>query len=207
MSIPVVRVLIVEGFPIVRWAVRAFLEKQGRVAVVGEAESVSQAVELARSLEPDVILTNTCFPDGLGIDEVAEFVRSGPFRSLAFSEHDTWDCVEAFLEAGGFGFVTKRAPLGEVAEAVSAVAAGRRWISPSIRRVAPVRAKTRSDQLTRRELETVTLIAHGLTSRQIAAQLCVSLKTVEAHRYRIFRKLGIRRVAQLVDYAARHGYA
>lgn len=207
MSIPVVRVLIVEGFPIVRWAIRAFLEKQGRIAVVGEAESVLRAAELTRSLDPDIVLTNTHFPDGSGIEEVSAFVRACPCRCFAFSEYDTWDCVEAFLEAGGFGFVTKRAPLGEVAEAVSAVAGGRRWISPSIRQVARVRAKTRSDQLTRRERETVTLIAHGLTSRQIADQLCVSLKTVEAHRYRIFRKLGIRRVAHLVDYAARHGYA
>ncbi|MCL5104566.1 MAG: response regulator transcription factor [Armatimonadetes bacterium] len=202
------KVLIVEEHPVTRWGLQHFLETTKDIRIVGEASCLAEAFDQIQRHDPDVIIMDIVFPDGDGIEAVREIMREKPRCVLAFSAHDTWDCVQKFVKAGGLGFVTKRCPPDELLCAIEAVSRGRRWISPSVRRVGPAPARRSGDdhsRLSPREIEVAALVARGLTSRQIADQLCVSLKTIETHRYRIFKGLQIKSRAQLVNYAIRHG--
>lgn len=200
-------VLVIDSQPIIRYAVREFLTNRPYVGLVMEADSVGQALAMMADHSPDVIVTELVFPDVDGMDAVWALIRDVRAGVVAFCEHDAWDFVEDFLDHGGMGFVSKRSPVSELASAVRAVADRRKWIAPSLRSVARTETAPNGANgcLTAREREVVTLIAGGFTSKQIADQLCVSLKTVETHRYRVFKKLKIRRIAQLADYAMRHG--
>ncbi|MCE5198536.1 MAG: response regulator transcription factor [Armatimonadota bacterium] len=203
-----IMVLVVDTHPIIRWALRNYLDNEAGIGVVGEADSVEEAARLVETYRPDVVVTDLDFAD-ISVPTLMGHLGSVPARTVAFSARDTWDQVEKFLEAGGLAFVSKCSPLTEVISAIRAAQAGRRWISPSLRQPARqhrlCKAGSSADELSQREREVVSLIAQGLTSRQIADQLCLSHRTIENHRHRIFKKLGITRSAQLVDYAIRHG--
>jgi len=202
-----IRVLIADAYPIVRWAVRSFLERETGVDVVGEASSVAEATRLIRSMKPDLVITEINFPNTSTADTLTELVRNKELRALAFTENDSWRDVEEFTSAGGLGFVSKKSPLNDLINAIRAVSANRQWISPLIRETnIDTEAEDPDDlSLSRREREIVGLVANGLTSKQIADKLCLSLRTVENHRHRVFKKLGIQRSAQLVDYAIKNG--
>ena len=200
-------ILVVDGHPIVRWALREFLVGRPDVRAVMEADSLREALNLIDTQCPDIVITDLALPDLDSQDGIRELVRRAPGGVIAFTDNDTWDCVEEFLSEGGMGFVSKRSAMPELTAAVKAVAAKQKWIAPSVRSV-PARAGLDTNSapgLTAREREIVALITKGFTSKQIAGQLCVSLKTIETHRYRIFRKLKIKHCAQLADYAIRHG--
>lgn len=203
-----INVLIVEEHPVTRWGLRHFLETRNNITVVGEASTASEARVAISKLKPDVVILDIILPDGDGIELTKEIALENIRRVMAFSAADTWDRVEKFLQAGGLCFVTKRCPPEEFIQALDAVAQNRKWISPSLRNAKPPSAADRikhEHSLSPREREVVALVARGLTSRQIADQLCVSLKTVETHRYRIFRELQIKSRAQLVSYAIQNG--
>ena len=204
----VVRLLIVEEHPVTRWGLQHFLGIRKDIEIVGEASCLTEAFDQIQRHNPDLIIMDIVFRDGDGIAAVREITRESSRRVLAFSAHDTWDCVQKFIKAGGLGFVTKRCPPDELLCAIEAVSRGRQWTSPSVRKLAPTSARNKGEshsQLSPRELEVTALVARGLTSRQIAEQLCVSLKTIETHRYRIFKGLQIKSRAQLVNYAITHG--
>lgn len=201
-------VLIVEEHPVTRWGLRHFLETRTDIEVIGEASCLTEAFDQIQLHGPDVIIMDIVFPDGDGLAAVEEITLDRSRRVLAFSAHDSWDRVQKFIKAGGLGFVTKRCPPDELLCAIEAVSRGRQWISPSVRKVSGNSNRKCGEDgnaLSPRETEVAALVARGLTSRQIADQLCVSLKTIETHRYRIFKELQIKSRAQLVNYAIRHG--
>ncbi|MCL5105560.1 MAG: response regulator transcription factor [Armatimonadetes bacterium] len=200
-------ILVVDSHPIVRWALREFLISRPNVRIVIEADSLREGLNLIASQSPDIVITELALPDVDSLGGIQELVRRTPGGVIAFSDSDTWDCVEEFLGGGGMGFVSKRSAMPELATAIKAVAGKQKWIAPSVRSVqARADFSASSDtSLTVREREIVALITKGFTSKQIADQLCVSVKTIETHRYRIFRKLNIKHCAQLADYAIRHG--
>lgn len=201
-----IKVVIVDAYPVARWGARRFLSQQQDIEVVAEAETAAEAAELVRSVSPRVVIIDLVAPGAL--TAVVELVRVGDTGVVAFSALDSWQHVEKFLNAGGTAFVSKRAPLDHLLAAVYAAARGHVWISPELREMmqnSSENLQTQRELLTSREREVALMIAEGLTSRQIADRLCVSLKTVESHRYRIFKKLNIRRSAQLVDYVIRTG--
>lgn len=201
-------VLIVEEHPVTRWGLRHFLETRKNINIIGEANTAAEAREKIYRHNPDVIIMDIILPDCDGITFVKEVCSSGSRKVIGFTAADTWDRVERFLQAGGLGFLTKRCPPDELITALEAVLQNRQWISPSLRSVAPSATTVPTDNdkiLSPREREVTALVARGLTSRQIADQLCVSLKTVETHRYRIFRELQIKSRAQLVSYAIQNG--
>lgn len=199
--------MIVDAHPVTRWGLTHFLETIRNISVVGEAGSAAEATRQIRLLNPSVIIMDILLPDADGISFVRDVVASGPRRILAFSAADTWDRVESFTRAGGLGFVTKKCPPEELILALEAVCQNRRWISPSLRSTTITSGieTNKANALSPREREVAALVARGLTSRQIADQLCVSLKTIETHRYRIFRELRISNRAQLVSYAIQNG--
>lgn len=201
-------VLIVHGYPIVRFAIKEYLGRHSIIGTILDAESIDQGLSVIHSHNPDLIITELVFPHGSDTNAVWSMIDKAQGAVIAFSIQESWNLIEKFFDCGGMGFVSKRSPMTDLSEAVRAVSGGRKWIAPLVRNA----SRTILDQkpctdrcLTAREREIVVLITKGLTSRQIADQLCVSLKTVETHRYRVFKKLGVRRSAQLADYALRNG--
>lgn len=200
-------VLVVDAQPVVRWGIADFLEHNAGYRVCGEAGSVAEAAELIDALLPNVVVIDPSGSDP-GLVELMRTLSQSAIGVVAFSSQENWNHVRSFIDLGGKGFVSKRSELSELASAVAAAAAGREWISPAVRRAARRTADGdvgKIGKLSAREVEIAELVARGLTSTQIADQLCVSLKTVETHRYRIFKKLGISTRAQLVDYALQNG--
>lgn len=204
----VATVLVVDEHFIVRWGLKHFLESQKGIRVVGEAGALDEAIELANLLKPAVVILDPSLR-GSGRDSaVRDLATAAGGGVLAFSSRDSWDAVERFMSAGGAGFLPKRCPPSDLVKAVRAVASGRRYVCPSLR---SVRAKEQLQclggirTLSGREREIAVLVARGFTSRQIGDKLCVSLKTVETHRYRIFKDLGIGSRAELVNYVLEHG--
>lgn len=205
-SIIKTKLLIFEEHPVTRWGLRHFLDTRDDIFIVGEAGSVAEAMDLIHRYNPEIVITDIALIECDGIDFVKQILMLGPRKILAFSAADSWERVEKFLKAGGMGFVTKRCTPEELIMAIDAINHNRQWVSPSLRKVnARSGSGVKDHVLSPREREVVVLVARGLTSRQIADQLCVSLKTIETHRYRIFRELQIKSRAQLVNYAIQNG--
>jgi len=203
-----ISVLIVDPFPVVRWAIRAVLERHPTIDVLGETSSATEVISQARHYRPDVVVGEVAVFDSNADDIKSVIAASKRMRLVAFSTQDTWDHVVTFFELGGTGYVSKRSPVKELIEAIKVVASGGQYISPIIRQSKPIPAAHRQKSeyvLSQREKEIVALIVDGLTSNQIADQLSISRRTVETHRYRIYRKLNIRNRAQVVHYAKTNG--
>lgn len=198
--LPKTRVVIVDAIPIVRLGIRRYLE-QGCVTIQAEFSVIEEVQELLSELKPDVIIAD--IPSS-GLSDARAMASTGYSRIIVYSSNTKWDFVDSVIKCGCSGFVSKYSSLDEITTAISAVMDGRQWISPYVRQVArDCFNSSRGNQhcLSPRELEIVTLVARGMSSKQIADQLCVGVKTVESHRYRVFRKLNFDNRAQLVDWA------
>ncbi len=176
------------------------------MSTVGEAVSLAEAIELSNIQEPDVVLIDFQLDD-YGIEITRQLARDCGRRVLALSDGSGRDQIDEFVAAGGMGFVLKTSPVKDILTAIRAAVDNRVWISPSASNPSntPSQRGTNEQVLSAREREVAVLIAKGLSSSQAAAKLYVSLNTVETHRYRIFRKLGIHSRAELVDYVMKHG--
>lgn len=190
---------------VIRWAIRRLLEEEGML-VVGEADSLAEAVKLSSIQEPDVVMIDLQL-DNNGIDITRKLAKDCGRRVLALTSDDDQDGLDEFIAAGGKGLVLKTSPVKEIPTAIRAVADNRVWISPSISSSSKRNPQRGKDEqvLSNREREVAILIAKGLSSSQAASKLYVSLNTIETHRYRIFRKLGIHSRAELVDYVIKQG--
>ena len=190
---------------VIRWAIRRLLEEEGML-VVGEADSLAEAVKLSSIQEPDVVMIDLQL-DNNGIDITRKLAKDCGRRVLALTSDDDQDGLDEFIAAGGKGLVLKTSPVKEIPTAIRAVAGNRVWISPSISSSSKRNPQRGKDEqvLSNREREVAILIAKGLSSSQAASKLYVSLNTIETHRYRIFRKLGIHSRAELVDYVIKQG--
>jgi two-component system NarL family response regulator len=205
------RVLLVEDHRMVREALREVLTKVPDIEVVGEAGDAHDGLEQARTLTPDVIVLDIRLPDLNGIEMAARLRDSGSTaKILALSAFSDKRFVTEMLRSGASGYVTKSAAGTELVSAIRAVAAGQGYFSPEIAAtlVAEVRERasgSAGQPLGRREREVLRLIADGARSLEIAAQLGITVATVEVHRRNIVRKLGLRTVAELTKHAIREG--
>lgn len=202
-----INVLIADELPIVRCGLVRFLEKQPGMQVCGEYISPAELVRDAHVSRPSVVIIDAFSQKARELHPVKELISNGFENVLTFSSQATWDDVREFMSAGGLGVVSKSASLNELATAICSVAEGKTWISPSFRSVSPARRPASDDipDMSPREEEIAVLVAQGFTSGEIADRLCLSRRTVENHRYRIFRKLGIHSRSQLVRYALNCG--
>jgi DNA-binding NarL/FixJ family response regulator len=211
------RVLIVDDQALVRTGFRMILDAEPDIEVVGEAENGSQAVTLARSLEPDVVLMDIRMPEMDGIEatrKVVALTGSTAPRVLMLTTFDLDEYVYDALRAGASGFLLKDVPAEQLAAGVRMVAAGDALLAPSITRrlieefaSAPPTAEPPSglDELTPRELEVFKLVARGLSNAEIAEQLVVAETTVKTHVTRLLMKLGLRDRVQAVVLAYEFG--
>lgn len=201
-----IRLLITDDHPVVRDGIRGMFAGDPGFEVVGEASDGARAVELARSLEPDVILMDLRMPGTGGVAAIRELARLGvPSRVLVLTTYATDSDVGPAIEAGATGYLLKDALPGELTRAVRLAARGETVLSPSVatRLVGRVRAPTVS--LSDRELEILRLIAAGSTNREAAARLFVSEATVKTHVLHIYAKLGVNDRAAAVAAGFRRG--
>jgi len=202
-----IRVVIVEDQGIVRELLAALLGREPHISVVGEASTGALGLELAARLAPDVLLLDISLPDMDGI-AVARAVREKhpKIHIIALSIHDEPRTVEAMLEAGAEGYVSKSTTVDDLREAIRAVTQGRLYVSPVLRFDAREKARAAAaGGLARREREVLALLAEGRRSAEIAKRLGISTATVDVHRRNIMRKLDLHSVAELTKYALRHG--
>lgn len=211
-----ITVLIADDHTIVRRGLRSLLQTENDIEVVGEAETGRQAVQLAMALRPDVVLMDIAMPLLSGLEATRQITRQAPFsRVLILSSYNDDEYVHELTEAGGAGYLLKQADFGDVVRAIREAKKGNAFFSPAISRrlteryretiVGGVLVKKRTDLLTSRELEVLQLIAEGESNKQIAAELGISVKTVERHRQRLMDKLAIHDVAGLTRYAISRG--
>jgi two-component system NarL family response regulator len=204
-------VLLVEDHRMVREALSEALKKVPDIDIVGEAGDAHEALKLAAKLKPDVIVLDIRLPDVNGMEVAARLKDAGvTAKIVALSAFDDKRFVTAMVRAGASAYVTKSAAGTELVRAIRAVAAGQGYFSPEIAGALVSELRDRavvgeSIPLARREREVLRLIAEGVRSPAIAAQLHVTVGTVEVHRRNIMRKLGLRTVAELTKHAIREG--
>lgn len=208
-----IRVLLADDHTLVRAGIRGLLQGLADVEVVGEAGDGQEALRLAESLRPDVVLLDVGMP-GLNGLEVAG--RIGAFdasiRVVILSMHPSEEYVLRALRAGCAGYLLKAAAVSELEVAVRAVARGETYLSPAVskRVVDDYVSRTGGaadplDALTPRQREVLQLAAEGLSSKEIAQRLGLSYRTVEAHRAQLMERLGVHDLAGLVRFAVRVG--
>jgi len=193
-----IRALLVDDHQIVRSGVRRVLEATGRFDIVGEAAEVGEALERARLLRPDVVVLDLTLRDGSGLDAIADLRELGT-RVVILSIQDEPAYARKAFELGAQGYVVKDAADEELADAIDAVLADRIYVHPAL--AARLVLGDPEDDLTERERQILRLIALGYTNQEIAGQLFLSVRTIEAHRRHILDKLRLTTRAELVRYA------
>jgi DNA-binding NarL/FixJ family response regulator len=206
-----IRILIADDHGVVAEGLKHVVEAQADMEVVALAVDGRDAVRQARELQPDVVLMDLSMPELNGADATRAILeRDGRCRVIVLSMYSEREYVRRALKAGAAGYVVKRSAAKEVVDAIRAVHAGQRYLSPRVADVvlddyAGDPADDLLSRLSQREREVLQLLAEGRTGAQIAERLSLSQKTVETYRARLVEKLGIRDVAGLVRFAIQRG--
>jgi DNA-binding NarL/FixJ family response regulator len=209
-------ILLADDHAVVRQGLRALLEAEGDIAVVGEAENGRQAVAQAKKTLPDVVVMDVAMPGMNGLEATRQIVRNIPSsRVLVLTSYGDDDYVNQLLEAGAIGYLVKQTAAADLLKAIREVHQGNTFFSPSIAKrlrqqqseaLAGGQPASRTDRLTSREAEVLQLVAEGFANKQIAAELSISIKTVEKHRQQAMNKLNIHDIAGLTRYAISKGW-
>ncbi|HYG74922.1 MAG TPA: response regulator transcription factor [Planctomycetota bacterium] len=209
-----IRVLLADDHKIMRDGLRALLDKVPDVEVVAEAENGRDAVELARTLKPNVIIMDMSMPELNGIEATRQVLAdNSKVRVIALSMHSDKRFLSQVFRAGAVGYLLKDCAFDELSRAVQTINAGEKYLSPKLTNVvvdnfmrpSSLSLPAVSTKLTPREREVIQLIAEGESTKEIAARLHVSVKTIETHRSQIMHKLGMHSIAQLTKFAIREG--
>ncbi|HEY7340440.1 MAG TPA: response regulator transcription factor [Ktedonobacterales bacterium] len=213
-----IRILLVDDHPIFRAGLRALLESQPDVRVIGEAGNGAEAIARANELRPDIILLDISMPDVDGLEALRRMQADHvPGRVLVLTMHAENEYLFQVLESGGYGYVLKQGVDTDLFTAIRTVAAGDIFLYPSATALLLSRYREQKraleetaddnhpDGLSEREREVLSLTAQGYSSQEIGDQLALSAKTVETYRTRVMRKLNLRHRSDLVRYALRVG--
>jgi two-component system response regulator NreC len=210
-----IRVLLAEDHTIVRKGLRSLLDAEATMTVVGEAENGRQAIDQVEHLLPDVVVMDIAMPGLNGLEATRQIKKRFPdVQVLVLTVHTGEEYILQILRAGASGYLVKQAAPTDLVQAIQAAHRGDVFLSPSISRkvieeyVQQASAAPEVDSyetLTDREREVLQLIAEGSSTRQIAEQLHISVKTVETHRAHLMDKLELHSTAELTQYAIRKG--
>lgn len=209
-----IKILLADDHRIVRQGIRALLDKQPDVEVVGEAEDGYTAVRLAKELLPNVVVMDVTMPDLNGIDATRQIIEQvSNVKVIALSMHCDPQFVTEMLKSGASGYLLKDCAFTELVRSIRAVLEGKTYLSSSVSNVVvdeyllivSKADSTGSAVLTKREREVLQLLAEGKSTKQIALKLYISIKTAETHRRQIMQKLGFYSIAELTKYAVRRG--
>ncbi len=206
-----IRVLLVDDHALMRDGIRALLDLQDDIEIVGEACEGQEAIDKAQELKPDVLIMDISMPEMDGLEATRRIKKKNPsVKVLVLTQHDNREYILSTIKSGSDGYLPKRALGSELVVAIRAVHQGHSFLYPTAagalledyrRQV----GKEPYDRLTEREREVFRLIADGHTSREIANTLFITLKTVLNHRAKIMVKLDIHNRSELVKYAIRKG--
>jgi len=204
------RLLLADDHALIRAGVRAMINELPGYEIVGEAENGKQVVEKALALKPDIILLDVSMKNISGIEALQPLAEAAPAsKVLMLSMHTDAEVVLTALRKGARGYLLKDAAMAELHMALQAVERGERYLSSAIAQPvieqALAQAPSPSEQLTQRQIEILRLITRSASTRAIANGLNLSVKTVEAHRAQIMKRLNIHDVPGLVLYAIREG--
>jgi DNA-binding NarL/FixJ family response regulator len=212
-----IKVLLADDHTVVRQGLRVLLEAETDMTVVGEADTGRQALRLALKLAPDVVVMDVAMPLLNGLEATRQILKELPgTRILVLSSYSDDEYVRQVAEAGAAGYLLKQTAVEDLVRAIREARNGNAYFSPAISKRllenyreeflkdAPPRT-TRLGRLTSREAEVLQLVAEGKVNKQIAAEICVSVKTVEKHRQQVMDKLNIHDVAGLTRYAIAKG--
>jgi DNA-binding NarL/FixJ family response regulator len=209
-----IKVMLVDDHQIVRVGLRSLLAAEVDMEVVAEAENGREVLNMVRERQPQVIIMDISMPDLNGIDATRQILAEYPaIKVIALSMHSDSLFVLNMLKAGASGYLLKDCALEELVKAIRTVVAQKTYLSPGVSDVVikdfvsnwSTPNTSAFSILTAREREVLQLMAEGKSTNQIADCLCVSVKTVEAHRKQIMNKSGIHSVAELTKYAIRQG--
>jgi two-component system response regulator NreC len=210
-----VKLLLVDDHEVVRTGLRMLLENQPNITIVGEANTGLQALEMADTLNPDVVIMDITLPDISGIEATRRLRQSHPnLPVVALTIHEDEQYFFEMLQAGASAYVPKRAAPEDLLNAIEAVHAGEVYIYPTlakllvadfISRAGEGLIKATVDGLTPREQEVLGVLADGLSNDEIAERLAISRHTVARHRENLMRKLNLHSRSELVKYAIRKG--
>jgi DNA-binding NarL/FixJ family response regulator len=205
-----VRLLLVDDHTILRDGIRALLENEADLTVVGEAEDGRTAVKLSCQLKPDVVIMDIAMPLLNGLEATRQIKQDCPStKVLILTMHDNEEYIRHALANGAMGYILKDADSQELLDAVRAVHHGEVILSPAITRLVvenylrwgDIQGNHSTDGLSPRESEVLQLIAEGYSNKQIAQILCISIKTVQSHRMNLMSKLDLHDRTELIKYA------
>ena len=212
-----ITILLVDDHTIVRQGLKALLTSEKNMSIVGEAQTGREAVELVAQLRPTVVIMDLAMPRLNGAEATRQILKSSPStKIIVLSTYSDDEHVQQALGAGAAAYLLKQTAAEDVVEAIREVSKGNAFLSPAIAK--RLREQTRTPaklerkppkapnvELTQREAEVLQLIAEGYANKQIAAELNLSVKTVEKHRQQVMQKLDIHNIAGLVRHAAAKG--
>ncbi len=211
-----IKVLLADDHVVVRQGLRALLASEEDIEIVGEADNGRQAVQLVRRTMPDVVVMDIAMPVLNGLEATRQITRAMPStKVLILSSYSDDEYVQQLTEAGAAGYLVKQTAANDLLKAIREAHRGNAFFSPSIAKrlrdqcreafASGQPVKPATHYLTTREAEVLQLIAEGRANKQIAGELCISIKTVEKHRQQVMNKLGIHDVASLTRYAISKG--
>jgi DNA-binding NarL/FixJ family response regulator len=207
-----IRIVVADDHRLIREGLCALIQSEPDMEVVGEAANGRDLVALVAKKLPGVVLMDVTMPQLNGVEATRQIIDVGsPARVIAVSMHNDRHVVQSILDAGAVGYVLKDAAFDELADAVRIVNSGKTYLSPSVDRQAVDRVAARPKKrasgspLSAREREVLQLVAEGHSTRVIAQELHIGIKTVETHRRQVMNKLEIFSVAGLTKYAVRNG--
>lgn len=202
-----IQIVVADDHPVVRSGLRAVLEQQEDMEVVGDAADIEETVRKVNAYKPDVLLLDVIMPGGPTVDSIPKLrTKSNDTRILVLTMQSNPAYARTALRLGAGGFILKEVPTGTLVDAVRQVASGGTYVDPAVgvRLAREPEFEGPPDGLSRREAEILGLVALGLTNQEIADKLFISVRTVEAHRTHIQQKMEFGTRADLVRYALDH---
>jgi DNA-binding NarL/FixJ family response regulator len=210
-----IRVLLIDDHAVVREGLRALINAQAGIEVVGEASDGRSALPLAATLRPDVAIVDVSMPGMKGAETTEELKRASPdLKVLALTIHEDKGYLQLLLEAGASGYALKRAASEELIHAIRVVASGGVYLDPFLAgkvvgrlvRKPSSREEIQVEPLSERETDVLERLARGYSVKEIAAQLEIGVRTVETYKSRSFEKLGLRSRTDLIRHAIQRGW-
>ena len=202
-----IRIALAEEHTIVRWALKEALTRTGDLEIVGEAGNVQETVAMVRDTKPEVLIVDTTMPDHSGFDVLAQIrdLDAGPLV-IVLAPHSDASYAARAIAAGAHGYVSKSAPPEELLGAIHAVHRGEQVIPPGVEKLIAAGDGHPASALTAREQQVMEMLARGMTNREIAEHLDISIKTVDTHRGHVLKKLSLRNNSELTRFAVKNGY-
>ncbi len=209
----VIRVAIIDGFPLLRIALRSILGNEAGISLVGEAQDCGSGLDLLQQAHPQVVVLETSLPDKDPLETIREIIHlSDTPKVLVLSSDDTPHYALRMLRAGAYGFLPTKSACEEIVKAVRTLAGDRIHLPSGLQEILTERYLRQNqpqlpeDRLSDREFQVMKLLAKGYTNREIASKLFIGIKTVDTHRANMLRKLNLRNNVDVARFAIQNGF-